>query len=244
MCLLVGHVLYYQFLRRCACVIDHHKHTKQLNHTHTITGRKVLPVLLCHSRLQVQQLHASCSHLLRGLAPLQHPSARHTTSLVSTLPDGRPLVDSHPGFEPGRVVVCCGLVGSEPYGPGSTSSSFQLSPILAKMASDVIKSGGGSRSSSSSDGRDSSSESSSSSSGNGGDDSVLAAVSLQREGLAVSSSVGSSGSSSTGGLLGGAVDTWEGLGQLQQRPAVCALQLEEQQDLARDAEQDLIGSRQ
>lgn len=162
--------------------------------------------------LQIQQLHDSCSQLIRGLAPLQHPSCSPSTSLVNTLPDGRPLVGCHPGFDAGRVLVCCGAAGSTPYGPGSTSSSYQFSPVLAKLASDLIKAGG--------------------TAGGGTDSTLLSGVSLHREGLEVSSSSIE------------ALDAWQGLGWLQQAAAVSDLQREEQQDLARDAERDLMGSKQ
>lgn len=82
--------------------------------------------------------------------------------------------------------------------------------MLAKLATDVIKSGG-------TDGST--------------DDVLLRGVSLQREGVAVSSTVQG-------------LDAWEGLGRLQQQAGVSAVQQEEQQDLARDAERDLIGSKQ
>lgn len=164
-------------------------------------------MLVC---LQVQQLHASCSELIRGLAPLQHASCSCSTSIINTIPDGRPLIGCHPGLDPGRVVVCCGTAGGSAFGPGSTSSSYQYSPMLAKLASDVIKSGG-------TDGST--------------DDVLLKGVSLQREGVAVSSTVEG-------------VDAWEGLGRLQQEQRVSAVQQEEQLDLARDAERDLIGSKQ
>lgn len=88
---------------------------------------------------------------------------------MNTTTDGRPLVGTHPGFDAGRVVVCCGAVGSKPYGPGSSSSSYQLSPMLAKLAADVIKSGGVS-------------------SGGAGDQ-LLSGVSLQREGMGAASTL-------------------------------------------------------
>jgi hypothetical protein len=63
------------------------------------------------------------------------------------------------------------------------------------------------------------------------DGALLSAVSLQRQGLGVSDSLQQ-------------LDSWEGLGGLQQQALVSAIQQEEQQDLARDAEQDMIGTRQ
>jgi hypothetical protein len=63
------------------------------------------------------------------------------------------------------------------------------------------------------------------------DGALLSAVSLQREGLGVSESLQQ-------------LDAWEGLGRLQQQAQASAIQQEEQQDLARDAEQDMVGTRQ
>lgn len=182
--------------------------TPAMNHEHSAC--RLLFSTPCCCCLQVAQLHNSCSQVLRGLAPLTHPTTRCSTSLVSTLPDGRPLVGSHPGFDAGRVVVCCGVAGSERFGPGSSSSSYQLSPMLAKLAADVVKAGGGSPAT---------------------DGALLSAVSLQREGLGVSESLQQ-------------LDAWEGLGRLQQQAQASAIQQEEQQDLARDAEQDMVGTRQ
>jgi hypothetical protein len=54
---------------------------------------------------------------------------------------------------------------------------------------------------------------------------------LEREGLGVSSSCEG-------------LDAWEGLGRLQREAVVSAERREELQDLARDAEKDLVGSSQ
>jgi hypothetical protein len=63
------------------------------------------------------------------------------------------------------------------------------------------------------------------------DDVLLPGVSLQREGVNVRSEVER-------------LDAWEGLQRLQQAAAVSDVEREEKQDLARDAERDLIGSKQ
>jgi hypothetical protein len=68
--------------------------------------------------------------------------------------------------------------------------------------------------------------------GGGTDSTLLLGVCLQREGVEVSSSSID------------ALDSWQGLGRLQQAAPVSDLQREEQQDLARDAERDLLGSKQ
>jgi hypothetical protein len=82
--------------------------------------------------------------------------------------------------------------------------------MLAKLAADLVKAGGTS---------------------SNPDDVLLSGVSLQREGLTVSSRVEG-------------LDAWDGLGRLQQAAAVSDIEREEQQDQARDAERDLIGSKQ
>lgn len=60
---------------------------------------------------------------------------------------------------------------------------------------------------------------------------MLLGVSLQREAVGASSCLQQ-------------LDAWEGLGQLQQPQEASAVEREEQQDLAHDAEQDLVGTRQ
>lgn len=106
--------------------------------------------------LQVRQLHQTCSQLVHDVGPLQGATLR--SSIRSVTQDGRPIIGQHPGFEPGRVVVAAAASGAQQYGPGSCSSSFQLSPMLAKLAGDVVRSAGG-------------------------DAAVLQGLELQREGL-------------------------------------------------------------
>jgi hypothetical protein len=63
------------------------------------------------------------------------------------------------------------------------------------------------------------------------DDALASGLGLEREGLGVSSSCEG-------------LDAWEGLGRLQREAVVSAERREELQDLARDAEKDLVGSSQ
>lgn len=92
--------------------------------------------------LQVKQLHDTCQQLTRGMGPLD--AVRPSSSLRNCTPDGRHIIGQHPGFDAGRVIIACGATGTRQYGPGSTSSSYQLSPILAKLSADLVKSAGGS----------------------------------------------------------------------------------------------------
>eukprot|EP00878_Enallax_costatus_P032430 GHUV01035640.1.p1 GENE.GHUV01035640.1~~GHUV01035640.1.p1 ORF type:complete len:356 (+),score=120.07 GHUV01035640.1:1217-2284(+) len=114
-------------------------------------------------QLQIQKLHSTCQQVVRGTGPIT--TAVPTSSLRTCTADGRPVIGQHPGFDAGRVVVACGASGLTPYGPGSSSSSYQLSPMLAKSAADLIKSAGAA----------------------GVDNAVLQGISLQREGLGSSS---------------------------------------------------------
>ncbi|WIA11898.1 hypothetical protein OEZ85_011982 [Tetradesmus obliquus] len=91
--------------------------------------------------VQVRQLHQTCSQLVHDVGPLQGATLR--SSIRSVTQDGRPIIGQHPGFEPGRVVVAAAASGAQQYGPGSCSSSFQMSPMLAKLAGDVVRSAGG-----------------------------------------------------------------------------------------------------
>lgn len=79
---------------------------------------------------------------MRDIGPLS--GAKLHSSVRSCTADGRPLLGQHPGFVPGRVVVVASASGAEPYGPGSCSSSYQLSPMLAKMAGGIVRSAGAS----------------------------------------------------------------------------------------------------
>lgn len=146
-----------------------------------------------------------------------------SSSLVGVTADGRPLLDSHPGFDAGRVVLCCAASGGQAFGPGSSSAGgYQLTPMLAKLAADVIRAGGCSRG------------------GRGGDDSeqqqdsvqdagaVLTALGL-RQGLRAESAAPQ--------------DSWDGLGRLQ-AAQVDMLGDEERADLASDAARDAAGNRQ
>ncbi|KAF6265983.1 hypothetical protein COO60DRAFT_1477187 [Scenedesmus sp. NREL 46B-D3] len=112
--------------------------------------------------LQVRQLHKTCSRLVHDMGPLNNATLR--SAVRSCTQDGRPLVGQHPGFEPGRVVVAASASGAQQYGPGSCSSSYQLSPMLAKLAGDMVRSGGAAA----------------------GDAAVLQGLALQREGLEAS----------------------------------------------------------
>lgn len=165
---------------------------------------------------------------------------------MSCTADGRPVLDSHPGFEPGRVMLCCAVAGSERFGPGSSNAAggYQLSPILAKMTADAIRAGGYSTTSDATssstnvdrdneDGRGSSTGSTSASSAGSSESGpgVLRGLGLQRPGMCAE-------------VFLHDMDSWEGLGQLQEARALSAQQLEEQQALARDAAQDLMGTRQ
>lgn len=109
--------------------------------------------------MQLQQLHHTCEQHTRDVGPLS--SVRPASHLRSCTADGRPVIGQHPAFDSGRVIVACGASGAQPYGPGSSSSSYQLSPMLAKLAADLVKFAGGS----------------------GSDSALLQCVALQREGL-------------------------------------------------------------
>jgi hypothetical protein len=62
------------------------------------------------------------------------------------------------------VFVAAAASGLQQYGPGSCSSSYQLAPMLAKLAGEVVRAGGGAA----------------------GDAAVLQGIGLQREGLKAS----------------------------------------------------------
>lgn len=96
----------------------------------------VLPVL----PLQLQQLHRTCQEHTRDVGPLS--TVRPTSFVRSCTADGRPVIGQHPSFDSGRVIMVCAASGSQPYGPGSSSSSYQLSPLLAKLAADLVKCAG------------------------------------------------------------------------------------------------------
>jgi hypothetical protein len=117
--------------------------------------------LFCNC-LQVRQLHQTCSQLIHDIGPLETATLR--SAIRSCTQDGRPIIGQHPGFEPGRIIVAAAASGAQQYGPGSCSSSYQLSPMLAKLAGDVVRSAGGAAS----------------------DAAVLQGLSLQREGLGAS----------------------------------------------------------
>jgi hypothetical protein len=207
------------------------------------------------AELQVQQLHASCAQLLRGVAPFDSAAPLAcSSSVVNCTADGRPLLACHPGVDAGRVVLCCAASGSSAFGPGSSSAGgYQLSPVLAKLAADVVRTGGAA---SSTGGGSGSSAEAAGGSGSASaalpDSSVLRALGLyqSRQGLqgndgsGGSSSSSASTSGSTGGLLVAGVDSWEGLPALQAAAAVSQVQQEEAADLARDAERGLAGLQQ
>ena len=65
----------------------------------------------------------------------QRRRLRHQLLTVSA--DGLPAAGWHPGLEPGRLLVACGAAAGQAFA-GSSLPSYQLAPIVAKVAADLL----------------------------------------------------------------------------------------------------------
>ncbi|KAI8464098.1 MAG: hypothetical protein J3K34DRAFT_526476 [Monoraphidium minutum] len=76
------------------------------------------------------------------------PRRRVRSHLVATCGDGLPVVGSHPGLEPGRLLFCCAAAGGRAPGGGGGRGAggggggglppFQLAPVVAKVCADLL----------------------------------------------------------------------------------------------------------
>lgn len=76
--------------------------------------------------------------LIRGISNQSNQAS--TSGLCVSTPDGLPIVDVHPGFESGRILIACSSStssSSEPK-PQVLGDGFLLTPLLARLSADLI----------------------------------------------------------------------------------------------------------
>ena len=87
---------------------------------------------------EVLNLHGAASKVVKGLGEVLE--ARCYSRLHAATADGLPVLGYHPEYEAGRVVVAVAAAGEEVWGPGAsaTAGAWQLSPMVAKLAGDLL----------------------------------------------------------------------------------------------------------